>query len=100
MSKKNKAKFKKQIKAQIQQEMHSSLKETTPIKKQDSPSKIEPVEIDQSNENLALIKYDLKKTGVIIGLFTIIILGVYFTNQKIDILTPSGDFLFRLFHIN
>ena len=105
MSKKNKAKFKKQIKAQIQQEMNASLKNTAlnitnKEKTLQNESATRKEILSEKNNNLSQIKYDLKKTGVIVGLFALIILGVYFTNQKINILTPAGDWLFKFFHIN
>lgn len=112
MSKKNKAKFKKQIKAQILEEMAraetqapaapvapsispSPIQTDTPITKPAQPA----IVTDTMIQNLPQIKHDLKKTAVVIGILALIIVVLALLDQKYNILLSFGDILFRVLHI-
>ena len=108
MGKKNKNKFKKQIKAQLLQEMTQVQKEAEPGKTvvqsitTDAPSTtvatITPTTLDEIN--LPQIKYDLKKTLIVILILAIIIVALYFLDLKYGILLHFGSWLFKVLNIN
>lgn len=106
MSKKNKAKFKKQIKAELLNQL-SKNESSSPVinlpsenqsqnKQVASPAKDELGAI----QNLHLIKYDLKKTAIVIGSLAVIIAGLAYFDQKSDILLKTGNLLFKVLNIN
>ena len=111
MSKKDKSKFKKLIKAQLQQEMAQAQKEISPNKPTQSvvisnnvvpnafvaTTNVSPEVIGEIN--LPQIKYDLKKTGIVVGAIALIIVALYFLNNQYNILSNFGDHLFRVLHI-
>ncbi len=119
MSKKDKSKFKKIIKAQIAQEM---AKAQVAGKKQEKNAKIASQNVESTamsiktqktilaspaatttisveGLNLGQIKYDLKKTGVVIAVLTAIIGLLYYFDLKYVTLLTFGNWLFRVFHI-
>lgn len=112
MSKKDKSKFRKQIKAQMLQDMakvesQSQMKATSKIQVS-QPFLNQPKIVSQQNTtaaisdseiNLPQIKYDLKKTGVVVGSIAVIIAALYFLDLKYNILANFGDRLFNVFHI-
>lgn len=114
MSKKDKSKFKKQIKAQILQEMQQAQRETFPTQphlrsgaKMVEPE-VQPVILKQapvqaiaqdSTINLPQIIYDLKKTAIIVGSFAILIAVLYFLDLKFGILLNFGNLIFKVLHI-
>ena len=117
MSKKDKSKFKKLIKAQVAQEIAQAQKEVQPnksativipdsLKKINEPKAVisdtntvtaTPIAIGEIN--LPQIKYDLKKTGIVIGGLAIIMLGLYFLDLKYGILLNFGNWLFKVLNI-
>ena len=109
MGKKNKNKFKKQIKAQLIQEMTQVQKDVEPGKTVTSnivpniSSSATTVAISSTNLdeiNLPQIKYDLKKTLIVVLILAIIIVALYFLDLKYGILLNFGSWLFKILNIN
>jgi len=104
VSKKDKSKFRKHIKAQILQEMQKSQKEM-PQPSPQSSSEVTPAAIataatgDSALQNLPQIKYDLKKTGLVVGSLVLILAVLYLLDLKYNILLSFGDVIFRVLHI-
>ena len=109
MSKKNKAKFKKQIKAQISQEMnqvHAAEKPVVVAAPIPQTSQMafsnQAAAIPVQNEviaNLGQIKKDLIKTAIIVGVLGLIIAVLAILDSKYGILLNFGDSLFKVLHI-
>lgn len=112
MSKKDKSKFRKQIKAQLSQEMSKfQSSETQPKSKTSifSGSKTAAPEIvtvtgatavaQNSEIDLAQIKHDLKKTAILIFILASIIGVLYYLDSKYDILLTFGNWIFKVLHI-
>jgi len=116
MSKKNKSKFRKHIKAQIMQQMAQVQAQEKAVKSpptkantQQQPE-IKPAAIVQQDagtaaidttlQNLPQIKYDLKKTAIVIGILAAIIAVLYLLDLKYNILISFGNIIFRVLHIN
>jgi len=106
MSKKNKAKFKKQIKAQILNQLAQTAPQTqtAPIASAPAVTNISaPAQAAVLNaaglENLGQIKYDLKKTGIVVGCLALIIVALVLLDQKYNILLTSGSLLFKVLNI-
>jgi len=108
MSKKDKSKFRKHIKAQILQQMAQvQAKEkmaATPVVQ--SPRPASPIVTTESStvaipglQNLPQIKYDLKKTGLVVGGLVLILAVLYLLDLKYNILLSFGDIIFRVLHI-
>lgn len=108
MSKKKKDKFKKQIKAQILEQM--ARVEATPASSSMSPATIvksdvpsakpaQAVTADLMIQNLPQIKYDLKKTAIVIAILALVIVALVLLDQKYNILLNFGQALFRVLHI-
>lgn len=111
MSKKEKLKFKKRIKEQILQEMSRAetisptIARPEPIKeesmKESTPDYKSPVEKPTKNtNNLDFIRYDLKKSAIIIGSIIATIVIVFFIDNKTGFLLKMSDSLFKVLHIN
>ena len=109
MSKKDKSKFRKQIKAQLMQEIsQTSVDPKKNLGVSTEPSNVtEKAEIkspvtqsDNGDINLPQIRYDLKKTGVVVGVLALITLGFYFADLKYGVLLNFGDWLFKTLNIN
>lgn len=119
MSKKNKAKFKKHIKAQILQEMgreinvqqasQKSVSINTPatmpsptainVKNIKDQSDTASMVIDDMIVNLPQVKHDLKKTAIIILILAAIIAVLSYLAQRYNILISFGDWLFKVLNI-
>ena len=118
MSKKDKSKFRKHIKAQILQEMAQSQAQekvmARPIIQSQSKSTSPPIEekpmsdisppasqtaVIPGLQNLPQIKYDLKKTGLVVGGLVLILAVLYLLDLKYNILLSFGDIIFRVLHI-
>lgn len=116
MSKKDKSKFKKLLKAQISQGLSQTRIQEKTAKMPVSaspPQNISPTPNVKSNislqssgeaaisdiSNLSQIKYDLKKTAVVIGALVIIMAVLYVLDLKYNILLSFGDVIFRVLHI-
>jgi len=108
MSKK-KNKFTKQLKAQSLQEISQNNNSVSQMNK--SASKPAVVQdsfrekttiIASSNEiaNLDQIKYDLRKTGIVVFSLAIVIAGLIYFDSKYGILLQFGNQLFKTFNIN
>lgn len=109
MSKKDKSKFRKQIKAQLNQEMsqvgsapkavnNSSVLVTGNQAKSSITTSTTQENIGEIN--LPQIRYDLKKTGVVVTVLALITVGFYFADSKYGILLNFGDWLFKSLNIN
>ena len=111
MSKKEKLKFKKRIKEQILQEMSraenvppKSTPQQEPIKEelieQSVPTHQSPITPPTKNtDNLDFIRYDLKKSAIIIGVILATIVIIFFIDNKTGFLLKASDSLFRVLHI-
>jgi hypothetical protein len=102
MSKK-KNKFKKLIKEQMLREM---TKETVAAKVTEVtepvtsiPKAVSAGSTAESVENLPLIKADLLKTAIIIGVMAVLIAFLVILDHKYAILLKFGDVLFKVLHI-
>ena len=118
MSKKDKSKFHKRIKAQILQQMAQTqaqekvgLKPTFQPQAKPKGTELKPattavqptsqaVAININLQNLPQIKYDLKKTAVVVATLVSIIAALYFLDFKYNILISFGNIIFRVLHIN
>ncbi len=111
MSKKDKKKFRKRIRAQILSEMSQQNQDskdipyTQPIKavSDSKPQKKEeaipkPDENSQS-EQLGYIKKDLKKSAIIIASMIILMVVLTIVDTKFDLLSKTGDQIFNFFGI-
>lgn len=116
MSKKEKSKFRRRLKAQIIQEFGKSnplqpkpteLPKTpqaeTPIEKQIEvlPKTLPVTESlpEIQNDALTWVRKDLKKSAFIIGSIIILIVVLFFVNQKTGILLKAGNGIFQILHI-
>ncbi len=107
MSKKDKSKFKKRLKAQILEKLAQE-KDIPEIKapKVSSNQPAQSIKTDIptaaaqfSDINISQIKYDLKKTAVLIAVIVVIILAIYLLDLKYNILISLGNWLFEVLHI-
>lgn len=122
MSKKDKLKFRKRIKAQILQEMAQAQKDmprSTPapsiiaklisspkieanLKMPEPDTKITPgvsLPVSSLGDTIGLVRQDLKKSAIIIGSIIIVIVVLYLIDQKTGIVLKAGNELFQLLHI-
>lgn len=102
MGKKNKNKFKKQIKAQALQEMTQTPAAPAATSKKDFVIKnVAIIQPDTAKEfNLSQIKYDLKKTLIVILVLALLIGGLYFVDLKYGLLLHFGTWLFKVLNIH
>lgn len=111
MSKKNKNKFKKQIKAQMMQGVFQAQaqiqsperaktvsRENTVIANKIADTKFEAVE-ENSEFNLPQIRFDLKKTGIVVLCLAIVIGVLYYLDLKNGFLLNFGNWLFKVLNI-
>jgi len=109
MSKRDKIKFKKRIKEQILQEasrVEPVVKEKTstpvvnmpPDQTKSEIQNIVPTQ-DKPTDILDFVKYDLKKSAIIIGSIIAVIIIVFFVDNKTGFLLKISDSLFRVLHI-
>lgn len=113
MSKKNKAKFKKHLKAQMLQEMGREVNVSEIVQKPatiSTPAAIDvkninvqngaaAIAIDDMIVNLPQVKHDLKKTAIIILILAAIITILSYLAQRYNILISFGDWLFKVLNI-
>lgn len=108
MSKKNKAKFKRhnlvsanknQVLNQITQQNSISTTPTTAPKSIDNDPIKTPLKPNLEMQDMAQIKGDLAKTGIIVAVLILCIFGLYFADLKYHILTTFGVWLFKVLHI-
>lgn len=114
MSKKNKSKFKKILKAQIAQKINqaqSSESKTVPKEKAAFPQNSLSVESNVASQsessialnsgdiNLTQVKADLIKTAIIVLILLLIIAVLYYLNYKNNILLVFGNWLFEVLNI-
>ena len=115
MAKKDKSKFRKHIKAQIMQQMAQVQAQEKEVKKPIFQAKTQPqtevktaeiiqqgvqtAAIDTTLQNLPQIRYDLKKTAIVIGILAAIIAVLYILDLKYNILISFGNIIFRVLHI-
>jgi len=108
MSKKNKQKFKKQLKAQALSQMTQNLPETKTAQSSDpkptvqaahTPAKAKNEPLISEIQNLPQIKADLVKTAIVVGSFAIIIAAVIITDSRYHMLSNFGNLLFRVLHL-
>lgn len=117
MSKKNKAKFKKHLKTQMLQKMGREVKasevvqapsveKTSSIISASQPP-ITPKSLnsaaamtyDPTIVNLPQVKYDLKKTAIIVLILAAIIVILSYLALRYNILISFGDWLFKVLNI-
>jgi len=107
MSKKNKSKFHKRIKAQILQGISQEQKTQKPVISKQTTAPVvnttknlptAPIATTTTLEDEVLIntKKDLKKSAIIIGSIIILIIGLSIVNNKTNILLKAGNQLFRV----
>ena len=108
MSKKNKAKFKRhnlvsanknQVLNQITQQNSVSTTPATTPKSIDNAAIKNPQKSNLEMQDMAQIKGDLAKTGIIVAVLILCILGLYFADLKYHILTTFGSWLFKVLNI-
>jgi len=107
MSKKNKAKFKRQVKNQVSEQISQAksdnIKSTVITSPTINTPKVMPWQTaavaTMELQNLPQIKSDLKKTGIVIGILALTIVGLAISDQKYHILTTFGAWLFKVLHI-
>lgn len=107
MSKKNKSKFKKQVKNQLLEQMtqvkSENIKSTAPDSKIINTPKVMPWQnatvATMELQNLPQIKADLKKTGIVVGILALTIVALAVSDQKYHILTTFGSWLFKVLNI-
>jgi len=122
MSKKDKAKFRKRIKAQLLEEMARSNASTKPMTPA-MPQKVNPVnpvmpvqtqaapfskEISKTDvtletpaeDPLKYVRYDLKKSAIIIGSIIAIIFICWIVDLKTGFVLKTGDYLFKTLNLN
>jgi len=106
MSKKNKAKFKRQLKNQIIQELNKtnnvSTNETKPAKN-DIIEQTKSKAVSQNESSLSdttQIKNDLIKTIIVVIIIAGVITALAVLDQKNNILADFGKMIFRVLNIN
>jgi len=121
MSKKDKSKFRKRLRAEILKQMSQSQSTQTapPVtaavaptsppsatRAEVKPMKTSPalapgagLQVEASSDTLQLVRHDLKKSAIIIGLIIISIVVLYFVDQKTGILLRLGGQIFKVLHI-
>lgn len=107
MSKKNKAKFKKQVKNQVSEQISQAksdnIKSTVAASVVTNTPKVMPWQnaavATMELQNLPQIKADLKKTGMVVGLLALAIVALAISDQKYHILTTFGAWLFKVLNI-
>jgi hypothetical protein len=108
MSKKDKSKFRKKLKAQLISQIQTS--QTTENKIEigkeatdQITSKPTPLEINQNPANqetgISQVKNDLKKTGLIVLGIAIVIGATFFLDAKYSILSKLGNWIFETLNI-
>ncbi|AKM82463.1 TPA: hypothetical protein DD449_05230 [Candidatus Berkelbacteria bacterium] len=120
MSKKDKSKFKKQIKAQLLQEVSQASAQIQSIQSPQKAKEIAPENVAVGNGivdknitqktsataladsefNLPQIRYDLKKTAIVVLFLTAIIVALYYLDLKYGILMNFGNWLFNYLNIH
>ena len=115
MSKKNKNKFKKQIKAQLLQEITQTQTAQTSVvsptaQTSQMPQPLANVTAGSSDAtaamtenhmfNLTQIKYDLKKTMIVVLILAGLIVVLYYLDLKYGTLSQFGSWLFKVLNIN
>ncbi len=117
MSKKEKNKFKKRLRAEILKEISKggisrqpevvtveAKPEITPL---ESPQRVQAPqrEIESEKEDSiqfsqdSTVKHDLKKSAIIIGTIFIVIIGLYIVDLKTNVLLNSGNYIFTKLNI-
>lgn len=117
MSKKDKSKFRKQIKAQLMQDVAQAQSEIKAPQKakivtreniavannivnKNQTSPLNPPVIAINSEfNLPQIRYDLKKTALVVLGLAIVIVALYYVDLRYNILLNFGDWLFKVLNI-
>lgn len=113
MSKKNKSKFRKRIKAEILKQMAQS--QTAAIPAQTTPKSLPldspplPTAVPKedktkrqslpSQDSISLIRGDLKKSGLIIGTMLIIVVGLAILDLKTGLILKASDYIFQVLNI-
>lgn len=113
MSKKDKSKFRKRVKAEILNQMQSTqsvsqgpisqVVQNSPAPTNEVASTIEksaPTASIAELDSLKMIKTDLKKSAIIITSILIVIVALYFIDAKTNFLSSLGSQIFKVLHIN
>ncbi|MBM2820367.1 MAG: hypothetical protein HW405_127 [Candidatus Berkelbacteria bacterium] len=115
MGKKDKSKFKKRLHAEILKEIQKTdsnqpsqtpeiINEPVTPKMQDnlpSSAQLKTASEDPPvlQDSLGLVRSDLKKSAIIIGSIIILIVALFFIDNKTGLLLKFGTGLFRILHI-
>jgi hypothetical protein len=115
MSKKDKSKFRRRLKAEILKEMQKSPVERPtqpvtppPTAKPIVSETIEPMKnpspgigltVTSSSDMVQLVRADLKKSAIIIGSIIILIIVLYFVDLKTGILLKASNQIFKVLGI-
>lgn len=110
MSKKNKAKFKRQIKNQVLQQMAQQVDQVKSTSTSSNVS-VQPetaaktiamqntAKVVPEIQNLPQIKADLRKTGIVVSILALCILALALLDQKNHLLLTFGSWLFKVLNI-
>ena len=104
MSKKDKSKFRRRLRAEILKQMSatsraegpSTPEETMarPEAKTETPAVETPASASISADTLQLVRLDLKKSAIIIGSIIILIIALYLIDLRTDILLDISEKIF------
>jgi len=105
MSKKDKSKFRRRLRAEILKQMSATpraekpttvAEETTakPEIKPELPAIAPPASQSIPSDTLQLVRLDLKKSAIIIGSIIILIIALYLIDLRTDILLRISDKIF------
>ena len=113
MSKKDKSKFKKQLKAKILEDMAKTqgpnptlnkpveTTNTATVPQNINIGSAQATTISENPDiNLDQIKHDLKKTGIVVACLAIIIGLLYYLDLKYGVLLHFGNWLFKVLNIS
>lgn len=119
MSKKNKQKFRKRLKAQILQEMSQEQSRALPSNKSkqftpnfatdNSLEKTQKTVLSEDSQNREIVaedealnytKKDLKKSAIILGSMILIIVALSIIDSKTNIVSKVGTEIFKVLNIN
>ena len=103
MSKKNKKKLKKILRAKALEKTHArpiiNYDETPRLSDQPSELKKE-IKSEQQNQENDSVKKEVKKILITMALIILVIVATYFINQKTDWISKVGKYLTILLNIN
>ncbi len=101
MSKKNKKKLKKLLRAKALEQAKSAINSNNNVLPSTAPKESEDIKnnITDTDIELKRVKSEVIKILITIGVIFIVITAVYLINQKTDWVLQSGEYLTKLFNI-